>query len=95
MMLDPPLLLLDEPFSGLDPITRASIYREMLQLEDSGDRSILLVTHDMSEAARLAERLVILKQGRIIRQGSAQEIKAGPADDYVRELFLNEDRDDG
>ena len=95
MMLDPPLLLLDEPFSGLDPITRASIYREMLQLEDSGDRSILLVTHDMSEAARLAERLVILKQGRIIQQGSAQEIKAGPADDYVRELFLNEYRDDG
>ena len=95
MMLDPPLLLLDEPFSGLDPITRASIYREMLQLEYAGDRSILLVTHDMSEAARLAERLVILKQGRIIQQGSAQEIKAGPADDYVRGLFLNEDRDDG
>ena len=95
MMLDPPLLLLDEPFSGLDPITRASIYREMLQLEHSGDRSILLVTHDMSEAARLAERLVILRQGRIIQQGSAQEIKAGPADDYVRGLFLNEDRDDG
>ena len=95
MMLDPPLLLLDEPFSGLDPITRASIYREMLQLEYTGARSILLVTHDMSEAARLAERLVILKQGRIIQQGSAQEIKAGPADDYVRGLFLNEDRDDG
>ena len=95
MMLDPPLLLLDEPFSGLDPITRASIYREMLQLEHSGARSILLVTHDMNEAARLAERLVILKQGRVIQQGSAQEIKAGPADDYVRELFLNGAGDDG
>ena len=95
MMLDPPLLLLDEPFSGLDPITRASIYREMLQLEYTGDRSILLVTHDMSEAARLAERLVILKQGQVIQQGSAQEIKASPADDYVRGLFLNEARDGG
>ena len=95
MMLDPPLLLLDEPFSGLDPITRASIYREMLQLEYSGDRSILLVTHDMSEAARLAERLVILKQGRIIQQGNLQEIKTSPAEDYVRELFLNEAWDDG
>ena len=95
MMLDPPLLLLDEPFSGLDPITRASIYREMLQLEHSGARSILLVTHDMNEAARLAERLVILKQGRVIQQGSAQEIKAGPADDYVRELFFNGAGDDG
>ena len=67
----------------------------MLQLEYTGDRSILLVTHDMSEAARLAERLVILKQGQVIQQGSAQEIKASPADDYVRELFLNEARDDG
>ena len=95
MMLDPPLLLLDEPFSGLDPITRASIYREMLQLEHSGARSILLVTHDMNEAARLAERLVILKQGRVVQQGSAQEIKAGPADDYVRGLFLNGAGDDG
>ena len=95
MMLDPPLLLLDEPFSGLDPITRASIYREMLQLEHTGDRSILLVTHDMSEAARLTERLVILKQGQIIQQGSMQEIKTSPADDYVRELFLNEAWDDG
>ena len=95
MMLDPPLLLLDEPFSGLDPITRASIYREMLQLEHTGARSILLVTHDMSEAARLAERLVILKQGQIIQQGSVQEIKTSPADDYVRELFLNEAWDDG
>ena len=94
MMLDPPLLLLDEPFSGLDPITRASIYREMLQLEHTGDRSILLVTHDMSEAARLAERLVILKQGQVIQQGNLEEIRTSPADDYVRGLFLNGVRDD-
>ena len=94
MMLDPPLLLLDEPFSGLDPITRASIHREMLQLEHTGARSILLVTHDMSEAARLAERLVILKQGQVIQQGTLQEIRTVPADDYVRELFLNGVPDD-
>ncbi len=95
MMLDPPLLLLDEPFSGLDPLTRESIYREILQLEHTGDRSILLVTHAMDEAARLAEHLVILKQGQIIQQGNSQEIKTNPADDYVRRLFLNEARDEG
>ena len=94
MMLDPPLLLLDEPFSALDAITRESIYEEMLQLEDIGDRSILLVTHDMNEASRLAERLVILKQGQVIQQGNLQEIKASPADDYVRGLLLNRARDD-
>ena len=95
MMLDPPLLLLDEPFSGLDPITREAIHREMLQLEHTGNRSILLVTHDLEEAARLAERLIILRQGQIIQQGSLQEIKARPADDYVRGLFLHKARDDG
>ena len=94
MMLDPPLLLLDEPFSGLDPITRDSIYREMLQLEHTGDRSILLVTHDMSEAARLAGRVVILKQGRVIQQGSLQEIRTSPADDYVRGFFLDGNKDE-
>ena len=95
MMLDPPLLLLDEPFSGLDPITRESIYPEMLELEHAGERSILLVTHDMSEAARLAEHVVILKQGRIIQQGNLQAIKASPADDYVAGLFPGEAGNDG
>ena len=94
MMLDPPLLLLDEPFSGLDPITRESIYREMLQLEHTGDRSILLVTHDMSEAARLARCLIILKQGQVIQQGSFEEINASPADDYVRGLLLDGNKDE-
>lgn len=86
MMLDPPLLLLDEPFSALDAITRESICEEMLQLKDSGDRSVLLVTHDLHEAARLADHLAILKAGRVIRQGSFQDIGANPADDYVRRL---------
>ena len=89
MMLDPPLLLLDEPFSALDAITRESIYEEMLQLKDKGERSVLLVTHDAGEAARLAEYLVILKQGRVIRQGSLEDIIADPADDYVSGLLAN------
>ena len=89
MMLDPPLLLLDEPFSSLDAITRAAIYEEMLQLEQTGDRSVLLVTHDISEAAALAKYLVILKQGRVHQQGSPQQIKDNPADDYVRGLLSN------
>lgn len=89
MMLDPPLLLLDEPFSALDAITRESIYEEMLQLKDTGDRSVLLVTHDLHEAARLADHLAILKEGRVIQQGSFQDIRTSPADDYVRRLSAN------
>ena len=94
MMLDPPLLLLDEPFSALDAITRESIYEEMLQLKDTGDRSVLLVTHDLDEAARLAERLTILKEGRVIQQGSFKEINASPADDYVKRLLNNRSNGD-
>lgn len=84
MMLEPPLLLLDEPFSALDPITRASIHKEMLRLKDV---SILLVTHDMTEAARLAEYLVILKEGQVVQQGSVVHIKNEPANEYVSLLL--------
>ena len=95
MMLDPPLLLLDEPFSSLDLITRESIYDEMLQLENSTAKSILLVTHDISEAVKLAQHLVILKQGQVIQQGNLQEIQTNPADDYVRQLFRQRSNDEG
>ncbi len=95
MMLDPPLLLLDEPFSALDLITRESIYDEMLRLENSTAKSILLVTHDISEAVKLAQHLVILKQGQVVQQGNLQEIQSNPAADYVRQLFRGESYDDG
>ncbi|HAK52021.1 MAG TPA: ABC transporter ATP-binding protein [Gammaproteobacteria bacterium] len=86
MMLDPPLLLLDEPFSALDPITRESIHEEMLQLID-GKKSILLVTHDMQEALKLAGYLVILKSGKVIQQGAPEDVANHPVDDYVARFF--------
>ena len=86
MMLDPPLLLLDEPFSALDPITRESIHEEMLQLID-GEKSILLVTHDMQEALKLANYLVILKDGKVVQQGAPDEVANQPVDDYVARFF--------
>ena len=86
MMLDPPLLLLDEPFSALDPITRESIHEEMLQLID-GEKSILLVTHDMQEALKLANYLVILKDGKVVQQGAPEEVANHPVDDYVARFF--------
>ena len=86
MMLDPPLLLLDEPFSALDPITRRSIHEEMQQLDTTG-KSILLVTHDMDEAEQLAQYLVILRDGQVIQQGSPREVADNPADEYVKKLL--------
>jgi osmoprotectant transport system ATP-binding protein len=88
MMLNPSLMLLDEPFSALDPITRATIHDEFIRLQAAESRSILLVTHDMGEAIKLAEYLVILKDGEIVQRGSVSEIRDAPVNDYVRRLFL-------
>jgi len=87
MMLNPSLMLLDEPFSALDPITRASIHAEFIRLQEAESRSILLVTHDMSEAIKLAQHLVILKDGEIVQTGDLDTVRQSPIDAYVRRLF--------
>ncbi|MCH7670956.1 MAG: ATP-binding cassette domain-containing protein [Proteobacteria bacterium] len=87
MMLNPPLLLLDEPFSALDPVTRDSIHREFLKLQHAETRSMVLVTHDMFEAIKLAQEIIVMRDGRIEQQGSVAEIQNNPASDYVQALF--------
>ena len=87
MLLNPPLLLLDEPFSALDPLTRAAIHQEFLHIQQKESRSILLVTHDMQEAARLATYLVILKDGQVVQSGQVEDVLSSPGDDYVRLLL--------
>ena len=87
MMLNPPLLLLDEPFSALDPLTRAAIHIEFLRIREIEDRTILLVTHDMQEALKLAEHIVILRNGEVVQEGDASAVKNNPADSYVRALL--------
>ncbi|MGH8552572.1 MAG: ABC transporter, partial [Methylococcales bacterium] len=87
MMLNPPLLLLDEPFSALDPITRETIHREFIRLQRAQSRSIILVTHDMAEAVKLAQYLVILKHGEVVQAGDLDAVRANPGDEYVTRLF--------
>jgi len=65
MMLQPPLFLLDEPFGALDPVARNDIQQEFLHLQQSEPRTIILVTHDLHEALRLAQRLIVLERGRV------------------------------
>jgi osmoprotectant transport system ATP-binding protein len=76
MMLNPPLMLLDEPFSALDPITRRGIHDEFRKLQQAESRTMILVTHDMAEAMKLADQLVILK-----------EVTQHPSDEYVASLL--------
>jgi osmoprotectant transport system ATP-binding protein len=87
MMLQPPLFLLDEPFGALDPVTRNDIQTEFLRLQQSEPRTMVLVTHDLREALRLAQRLIVLENGRIAQHGPGDEIVNAPASEFVRSFF--------
>lgn len=88
---EPPLILMDEPFGALDPITRDSLQAEFKNLQKTLDKTIVFVTHDMDEAIKLADRIVILKDGKIVQQGSPDEILLNPANEFV-ENFIGKDR---
>jgi osmoprotectant transport system ATP-binding protein len=87
LMLRPRLLLLDEPFSTIDPITRVGIHECFRQIQKSEGVSTLLVTHDMREAAKLASWIVIVRAGSIVQAGPTREVLAEPADAYVDRLL--------
>ena len=87
---DPPLLLMDEPFGALDPIARRQMQREFLDWKRRLGKAVLLVTHDVREAFRLADRVAILNGGRLCQLGTPEEIRSRPADSFVR-AFLAED----
>ncbi len=87
MILKPQLLLLDEPFSGLDIVTRREIYERFLNLTQQDGTSYLLVTHDLSEAAELCDHLSILRNGRLIQQGAAGAVLRQPDHPYVEKMI--------
>lgn len=84
---DPPIVLLDEPFGALDPLTRHDLQDQFLSLKSRLQKTMVLVTHDMSEAFRLGDRITILKEGRIHQVGTPQELLNSPATSYVHSLI--------
>lgn len=90
MMLNPPIFLLDEPFGALDPVTRQEIHQEFLRLQASEPRTMVLVTHDLREALKLAQRLIVLDRGRVAQHGPCAEIVETPASDFVRTFFRSQ-----
>ena len=84
---DPELLLMDEPFGALDPITRQSLQQEMARIHQASGKTIVLVTHDIEEALRLATRIVLLGSGRIVQAGPPAQLLEQPATDFVRDFF--------
>jgi osmoprotectant transport system ATP-binding protein len=84
---DPPVLLMDEPFGAVDPITRARLQDELIRLQDELGKTIVFVTHDFDEAVKLGDRIAVLAQGsRIVQYDTPAEILTNPADDYVSEF---------
>lgn len=87
MILQPELLLLDEPFSGLDTMTRISIHEQFLKLQEAEPISTILVTHDPQEAINLADYIVVMKEGRVQQHGLIDEVVDAPVNDYVGHLI--------
>jgi osmoprotectant transport system ATP-binding protein len=90
MVLDPPVFLLDEPFGALDPITRHEIHKEFIRLQHASARTIVLVTHDLREAVKLAARLVILDRGQVAQHDTREAVLRSPANDFVAELLATQ-----
>lgn len=88
---DPPLILMDEPFGALDPITRDALQEEFKKLQQSLGKTIVFVTHDMDEALKLADRIVIMRDGQLVQVGTPDEILRNPADKFVEE-FIGKER---
>jgi osmoprotectant transport system ATP-binding protein len=88
---DPEALLMDEPFGALDPITRQTLQDELARIHRASGKTIVLVTHDIDEALRLATRIVLLDQGRIVQAGTPAQLLAQPANDFVSDFIGRSD----
>lgn len=86
---DADILLLDEPFSALDPIIRSGLQDELLALQSRLNKTIVFVTHDLDEALKLGNRVAIMDRGRIVQQGTPEDIVLKPANDYVKQFVSN------
>ncbi|MEH7238142.1 ABC transporter ATP-binding protein [Bacillus sp. JJ1562] len=94
---DPGIILMDEPFSALDPISREKLQDELLKLKKNLKKTTVFVTHDMKEALKLADRICIMKDGKIVQIGTPHQLTSSPSNDFVKEFVRgkseNEDID--
>ncbi|MGL4374130.1 MAG: ABC transporter ATP-binding protein, partial [Turicibacter sp.] len=91
LITDPEIILMDEPFSALDPMTREDLQEELLSIQNEFNKTIVFVTHDMDEALKLADKICILRNGTVLQYDTPENILKNPADEYV-ENFIGKDR---
>jgi osmoprotectant transport system ATP-binding protein len=87
LMLDPQLLLLDEPMGALDPIVRAGLQRDLKRIFSELAKTVLLVTHSLDEAAYLGDEVALMREGKVVQRGTLRALEEAPADAFVREFI--------
>ena len=92
LVVDSPVLLMDEPFSGLDPLIRREMQDELISLQNDLHKTIVFITHDLNEALKIGDRIAIMRDGEVIQEGSPEEIVTLPSDDYVTEFVRDVSR---
>jgi glycine betaine/proline transport system ATP-binding protein len=83
---DPEIMMFDEPFSALDPLIRRDMQNEVIRLHQEVGKTMVFITHDLAEALKLGDRILIMRDGEIVQVGTPDEVVAAPADDYVRDF---------
>jgi osmoprotectant transport system ATP-binding protein len=84
---EPSTILMDEPFSALDPISREQLQDELIRFQKEINKTIIFVTHDMDEAIKIADQIILMKDGHVVQKGSPQELLANPANEFVKEFI--------
>jgi len=92
LAVDPDILLMDEAFSALDPLIRRGMQDELLTLQEKVQKTIVFITHDLDEALRIGDRIAILRDGRVVQEGTTPEIVMHPADDYIADFVKDINR---
>lgn len=87
---NPPILLMDEPFGALDPLTRESIRKEFMELDELKKKTIILVTHDVHEAFQLGDQICLMDKGNLLQKGSVSNLLFHPASDFVKNFFAQQ-----
>jgi glycine betaine/proline transport system ATP-binding protein len=83
---DPDIMMFDEPFSALDPLIRRDMQNEVIRLHHEVGKTMVFITHDLAEALKLGDRILIMRDGEIVQIGTPAEVVGAPADDYVRDF---------
>jgi len=91
LALDPDIMLMDEAFSALDPLIRRDMQDELLKLQEKMHKTIIFISHDLDEALKLGDRIILMKDGQIVQEGTAEEILTEPATEYVEKFVEDVD----